>query len=517
LFFTQAPTAGLLGGLWHGQETGHSVITAHEFMRHDTRDLLSSALNTLAAENVPPGLVSTLATKLGQATFVGEQGSRVLRVDGQLLAELSPHGSLTFFMLPSSPEGPPRRLAIFDRRGRLMVLINWTPEGALTRFKVRGLDGRFLGVVWGAASHLGWGLSDSVWLLEGEEGFSLDRSLTLFRSVAYEDLDFLPPLDDPTRLPAGGGSTVLNVLALLARDQRKTILRYRGPYPSERLFATLCESFRYSGEPGVTRERFTKGAEEKALHLTMEEATVDWEPFPHERFFPAAHTCVQLRDGVEKVYDRGRVYYRSDLSAGAHALWIRRDEDGQVRYVAGLMVLGQALEDHLVLDVTGELLERPVTPRDWSVRGPTQLSDEWKAVLARLIATESTPLLRSALWPVMAELTLTWEPIQGELWAEAGNELLLHAGMVAVYRNALARVRSAGERLLLAARFTSELARLIGPLVRTRAQEHLAGLSQQEQQVALFFSSSAPPGLSDNELRAFLTRLALGEELPVVM
>lgn len=481
------------------------------------RNILSLALHTLAAEDVSAGLVAELTTALNQATPTAEHGTPALRLGEQLLATRSPHGSLTFFLPPCSPVSIPRRLATFDRRGRLLLLMDWAPEATLARFKVRGLDGHFLGIERGAASHLGWGLSDCVYMLDGEKGFAIDRSLTIFRSVAYEDLDFLPPLDAPARLPAGGGSTVLNVLALLGRDQEKSVLRYRGPYPSERLFATLRESFRYSGEPGVARERFTQGAEEAALQLKMTEAAVDWEPAPHERFFPAAHTCVQLRAGVEKVYDHGRIYYRPDLSAGAHALRVEQTEHGQVRYVAGLMILGQTVEDHLVLDANGEILERPATPRGWSVRGPVQLSADWKAMLVRLIAAESTPLLRSALWPTIDEMTLMWETVPGELWVGAENELFLHVGMVAVYRDALSRVRSAGEGLLLAARFASELARLIGSLVRARAQERLAGLSPQDQQVALLFSSSEPPGLSDNELRAFLIRLALGEELPVVI
>jgi len=239
------------------------------------RDLIGSALNILAAEDVPPDLVAALTTALNRATVTTERDLPSLRAGEQLLALRSPHGSLTFFVPPSPSQGPPRRLATFDRHGRLLLLITWGTDGTLVRFKVRGLDGRFLGVVRGAASHLGWGLSDSVNLLEGEEGFSLDRSLTLFRSVTYEDIDLLPPLDAPAQLPAGGGSTVLNVLALLAKDQEKTVLRYRGPYPSERLFATLCESFRYSGEPGVTRERFTRDAEEAAMQLTMLETSVD--------------------------------------------------------------------------------------------------------------------------------------------------------------------------------------------------------------------------------------------------
>jgi hypothetical protein len=116
----------------------------------------------------------------------------------------------------------------------------------------------------------------------------------------------------------------------------------------------------------------------------------------------------------------------------------------------------------------------------------------------------------------MDELTLEWEPLRNELWSQTGNNIFLHAGMVTVYRQALKQIKSAGEGLLLAARFTSELSRLIGPLVRARAQERLAGLSHEEQQVSLFFASSGPHGVSDNELRAFLTRLALGEELPKV-
>lgn len=480
------------------------------------QDLLSQALSILAAEDDALPFVPPLTAALGLAILTEEQGCLTARVEGQPVATLSIHGSLTFFLPPSPAQASPRRLASFDRRGRLLSLLTWTPDGKLDRFKVRGLDGCFLGVVRGAASHLGWGLSDCVNLLEGEGGFSLERSLTLFRSVTYEDLDFLPPLDAPVLLPAGGGSTVLNLLAQLAQDQGKAVLRYRGPYPSERLFATLCESFRYSGEPGATRERFTRDVEEAALQLKMDEVSVDWRPSPHERFFPAAHTCVQLRDGIEKVYDHGRVYYRADLLASANAVRLQQDQDGQFRYVAGLTILGQPLEDHLVLDPRGEILERPSYARNWFVRGTLQLSNEWKAVLVRLIAAESTPLLHPALWPAIDELTLVWSELEGELWVEAGNELLLHGRMVAAYREALTRVRSAGESLLLAARFASELARLIGPLVRARAQDRVAALSAEDQEIALLFATAGPTGLSDSELRAFLTRLALGEELPEV-
>jgi hypothetical protein len=480
------------------------------------QDLFSTALATLAVEDVPAALVTALTTALNGAASIVEGGRHSWYAEERLLARLSPYGTLTFFLPTRSPQEVPQRFATFDRQGRLLLLITWNADGTLIQFKVRNLNGRFLGVVRKAVSHLAWGESDCVWLLAGEDGFTLDRSLTLFRSVLYEDLASLPPLDAPAHLPVGGGSTILNVLALLAQDQKKATLRYQGPYPSERLFATLCESFRYSGEPGAMRERFTSGAEQAALQLAMAEPPVDWVPSPHERFFPAAHTCVQLRDGVEKVYDRGRVYYRSDLFASAYTIRVEQIADGQVHYVAGLSILGRTLEDHLVLDAQGGIVERPVKPPAKTLRGPVQFSDEWKAVLVRLIAAESTPLLRSELWPTIDQLTIEWGEVPGELWAMAGNDLVLHTGMIAVYREALAQIRSAGEGLLLAARFASELARLVGPLVRQRAQERLAQLSPADQQVSLLFAAQAPAGVSDAELRKFLTRLALAEELPTV-
>ena len=491
-------------------------------------DVLSIALETLALEEVAPDLLNTLTQQLNQAVAQTHNGILSLQYsanaddNAHLVAQQSQHGSLSLFAPAQSSPQPPQRLATFDRRGRLLLLMTWQADGTLVRCKVRGLDGHFLGIIPGASSHLGWGLSDCLWTLDDRDdendelGFRPDRFLTLFRSVPYQDITALPPLDDPGRLPTGTGSTVLNVLSLLSQDQGKSALRYRGPYPSAQLFATLCESFHTGGESGASRERFTQGAEEAAVHLEMKEAALDWSPSPYERFFPAAHTCVQLRDGIEKVYDRGRVYYHPNLAVSAHALRTEHCHNGQVTYTASLVLLGQSIEDHLILDANGEILERPVPPQRWHVRAPAQLSADWKAVLVRLIAAESAAALHPELWPVVEEMPLTWGTVQGELWEEKRTEFVLHAGMIAVYRETVAAARSAGEALLLAARFTSELARLIGPLVRLRAQERLAQRSLEDQQVALFFNTPSDSGLSDDELRKFLSRLALGEDLPVV-
>lgn len=476
--------------------------------------VVSLCLDTLAAEGVDPPVLASLRQAVDADTHFHEQNRQRWYVGDHVLVERLEHGSLTFFLPPAQSVDALRRLASFDRRGRLLSLFSYIRNGRLQAFKARLPDGRFLGVVRGAASHLGWGASDVIGLLAGEGGFDLDRTLSLCRAVRYEDVDSLPPLDTPARLPPGGGTTLLNVLAGLAQDQVKPALRYCGPYPSDQLFFTLRESFRCAGEVGVNRERFTRGAEDAALSMTMREAAVDWRPAPHERFYPAAHTCVQLRDGVEKVYDHGHTYYRADLIAEAHRLRALRTEAGRTRYVASLTILGHALEDHLVLDEEGEILERPPVPLPSVLRGDLGLSVDWKAALMRLIAADGTALLHTALWPALDELALCWGPVDKELWALDGNTLILHAGMVTVYRAALEQADSAGERLLLASRFLSELARLVGPLVRTRAQTRLAGLSPVDQNVALLFAAPETPGLSDGELRAFLTRLAQGEGLP---
>ena len=479
-------------------------------------DVLELALQTLEAELVESDRLVSFRAVLDTTEPVAEADRFRWHANGQVCLERSAHGTLTFFLPAIAPSSAPRRLGTFDRHGRLLSLFFYAADGLVRQFKVRNMDGHFLGVVRGAASHLGWGRSDVIGALAGEGGFEMERILTFFRSVSYEDMDTLPPLDAPMSLPSGGGATILNVLARLGQDQEKQALRYYGPYPSDQLFFTLRESFICGGEVGANRERFTQGAEEAALHMTMVEAAVDWRPAPHERFYPGAHTCVQLRNGVEKVYDHGHTYYRADLVAEAHRLRVLQTEEGQRRYIASLTILGQGFEDHLVLDEHGEILERLPQPVQPILRGDPILSPDWKAALVRLIAAESTKLLHAALWPAMDELTILWGRVPKELWALSGNELVLHAGMIAVHQDMQSRANSAAEKILIASRFLSELARLVGPVIRSRAQAQLASLSPADQNVALLFAASDTPGLSDDELRAFLTDLAQGEELPLV-
>src|SRR5206468_2622297 len=115
------------------------------------------------------------------------------------------------------------------------------------------------------------------------------KALTVFQSLDYERLDFIPPLAEPVRLLPGAGTALLDLLAGLMKDQGVTRVRYRGPYPTEQLFTALLESFRY--DPAVT----------DPLGRFMDGGDLDWLPAPHERHQVAAGLSVQIRQEVDKV------------------------------------------------------------------------------------------------------------------------------------------------------------------------------------------------------------------------
>ena len=82
-----------------------------------------------------------------------------------------------------------------------------------------------------------WGVSDLL-RMGDDRPHPLSRRSTGARSTRS------PPWPSRRRLPPGGGTAVLNLVASLAADQGRTALAYRGPYPTEQLFLALLESFR---------------------------------------------------------------------------------------------------------------------------------------------------------------------------------------------------------------------------------------------------------------------------------
>lgn len=368
-----------------------------------------------------------------------------------------------------------RRLVQLDRYGHLIAAWRWRPDGALAWAKCVLPDGRWLGIEPAAAGHTAGGRAtghavDRVWRLEPDAAWEPREALTVFESLDYARPDFIPALAEPRRLPAGGGTALLNVIAELMKDHGVGTVRYRGPYPTEQLFTALLECFRYDAAEALPLERF------------LADASLDWHPAPFETHHVTPGVVVQLRHEIEKVFLDGVPFYRAEWQE------IRRREPRRVRtdgdrVVCSLWALGGPVEDRLVLDRLGEVLEAPppAPPSTIDAGAPAPLAPVWRAALGELIARESAPALAAEIARVTAELTLEWGPVPGDLLRVHGQEVRLSRRLREAGAAALAGAASPPERAEQALRFVLEVARLLGPEVRLRAQARLEALPESEQ------------------------------------
>src|SRR5439155_829533 len=162
---------------------------------------------------------------------------------------------------------------IFDRLGNPVSELAWAGDGSLESARVRLPDGSWLSVEPRATTAPPWGLSDRLWRAERfpEPGGWAGERLTVFEALDWARIDRIPSLAEPARLPPGGGTAVLNLIAELAREQGAARLAYPGPYPTEQLFLALLESFRY--EPADAQDPL-------AAFMAGE---LVWTPAPHQR------------------------------------------------------------------------------------------------------------------------------------------------------------------------------------------------------------------------------------------
>ena len=380
--------------------------------------------------------------------------------------------------------GPPRRRLIqFDRHGHLITACRWSPDGALEWARCRAADGRWIGVEPDAIEHPGWGRSDRVWVLDGEEPWRPVEPLTVFRSLDWTALDHIPPLAEPRRLPPGAGSVVLNLVATLMKDQGVARVRYRGPFPSEQLFTTLLECFRYDPGQALPLERF------------LADGGLDWLPAPYESHRVAAWATVQLRQGIDKVVADGVTFYRPEWQgiARREARVVR--DDGE-RVVCSLWALGGPLEDRLVLDRSGEIHSAPAA----SARQvpPAPLPPVWNSALGDLIARESAPALGPAIMEVLSYTPLEWGAVPGDLVRAWDRRIRLSARLREALAASLESAAPGRERAEQALRFALEVARLLGPEVRGRAQALLESLPEQEQARRLAAPAEEPEALDES-------------------
>jgi hypothetical protein len=386
-----------------------------------------------------------------------------------------------------------RRLVAFDRRGEPVAAYRWARDGALAAASCRTAHGAWIGVEPGAASHPAWGRSDRLWRLDAAAPWAPRELLTVFQALDYGRLDFIPPLLEPARLPPGAGTAVLNLIAGLMADQGVARVRYRGPYPTEQLFTALLESFRYDG-----------GADDP-LGCFVDGAPLDWLPSPHEIHRVAEGVAVQVRDGIDKVVVDGAAFYRPQWQGV-----IRREprvvrEEGE-RVICSLWAFGRPLEDRLILDRSGEVLERPAPAPDPSP--PSPLPGVWIPALVEIIGHESAPALGEPLHHVLPALALEWGPVPGDLIRVDGRRWRLSRRLRDA-GTAWVREVTGPERAQRAIAFVLEVARLIAPAARLRAQERLASLDAEAQARALA-AAPAPAGPLSGSVGRLLALVAGG-------
>jgi len=141
------------------------------------------------------------------------------------------------------------------------------------------------------------------------------------------------------------------------------------------------------------------------------------------------------------------------------------------------------------------VLEVPAAATD---RSPAaRLAPVWNAALADLIARESAPPLAGAIGEVMTGLVLEWGAVPGDLLDVDGPTIRLSHRLRGAALDWLREAPPGPARAERAGAFALEVARLLGPVVRLRAQMHLEALCPEAQRRS-FSGGDRPRALSES-------------------
>ena len=333
-------------------------------------------------------------------------------------------------------------------------------------------DGSWLGIEPRATRDAPWGWSDRLWhAAEPPANGWQGARLTLFEAIDWARIDRIPVLGEPARLPPGGGTAVLNLIAARAAEQGAGPLAYRGPYPTEQLFLALLESFRYEPEVPDPLATFVAGG-------------LTWRPAPAERLFVGDDLYVQRRERIEKVVWRGITYYRPEWQGVVrHAPRRVVDAPGGVR--CGLWALARPLEDALLLRSDGDLdailAEEPAP----SASRPL-LAEVWTGVAAVVAARGAAPLA-PFVESVAQAFSLEWGPIARDLVQIGRGRVRISGRLRDALAAGLAAAPATADRAALGLAVIAEMGALVGDALRARAQAEIVRLGTIER----------PPSLAD--------------------
>ena len=355
------------------------------------------------------------------------------------------------------------------------TVVEWRADGALGAASVLIPDGSWVVIEPRAALDHPWGPVDRLWHaatpgLRREEA----TPLTLLTAVDWAHPASIPTAEEPARIPAGGGTAVLNLLASLARERGVARLTYDGPFPSEALFLSLLESF----HPDTVEEPLA----------CFRRGTLAWVPAPFAASFDG-DVYLQWRERIEKVVWRGRAYYREQWGAVRRRAPLRVDDTAHgVR--CALWALGEPIEEHLVLAADGTrrpLLaatsgDEPARPLRAAIRD---------GVMAIVVARSAAPLAQ-AIRDVAASLAFTCGPVAGDLARVERAEARVSTVLARAIAGRLRRPAAADARAQLALAALAEMATAVGDGIRARAQRRLAAAPPDVQAEALARGDTDP-------------------------
>ncbi len=230
----------------------------------------------------------------------------------------------------------------------------------------------------------------------------------------------VPPIDKPGALPAGAGSALLNYLASAASRASTGALRYRGPYPTATLFDSLTHSFRID-DPASALKRFTRDVESRSIRGSMVEVDVPLHPSPFEWHWPCENVCVQLRDGLERVYIGGRSYTLHQLGTRR----LRADGDAIVAYID---LGGLPWHDVLRFEQDGTPIGDPVPTPPAPPRLVGQaLPEEIVSLLGAVLGQRAPRILAPSVRHILGGHILRWGDTGDELARPAEGAIELHS------------------------------------------------------------------------------------------
>ncbi len=444
----------------NGAATFVNGIVSFRSVQTSPEDRLFAWLAHSSASDLTPavsaGLRHVLLAAVDDASRVGEER----------------HGTLVSF---TTTAGGRRRTLELDRRGTLVMLARWNPNGELADASVRIPDRSWLVIEPRATDTTPWGLSDRLWRAERPGLENRERAITVFSSVDYAGIHRIPSLAEPSRLPPGGGTAVLNFVATLAQDQRAAAIDYRGPYPTEQLFLALLESFRYDRSADDPLAAFMTGA-------------LGWTPAPHERLFADAGAYVQVRERVEKVVWHGRTYYRPDWQH------IARQTARRVRDVPGgaccsLWALGRPIEDHITVTACGDI---EILPRRRETAACRDLAVTVRDGVIEVVVAASAPPLAEFIRDCGRRITMEWRSLDADLVDVRPDRVSFSSAFRNAARTVIDAAADRRARLGAALATITEMAGVVGDALRARAQAAIAAQPEARQRALLLGEEPRP-------------------------